>query len=281
MTASGPLLLLVGLIARGTPIPHQAPSPSGAVGAMAPSPTSRTVPYHSRDLVALRAKVRYTTLIVLPQGEDIIEVTCGDKEFWIVNVRGPLAYVKPAKVGSATNLNLVTASGQVYAFVLTEISDVKGGEPDLSVYIEPDDPAGFRPWHEPPKYVPAQQVDDLRAQVALAKQDTIEATRAAQVHLEEGLTTFRSTYPLSLKFAYRFAPNVRPFLVRAMFHDDRATYIQTEAAELPSLYELKDGTPNLVNFQVRGGTYIVPKVLDRGYLAIGKKRFIFTRVEPR
>ncbi len=39
-------------------------------GTTAPSPTSRTVAYHARDLVALRAKVRYTTLIVLPQGED-------------------------------------------------------------------------------------------------------------------------------------------------------------------------------------------------------------------
>ncbi len=96
--------------------------------------------------------------------------------------------VKPAKVGSDTNLNLVTASGQVYAFVLTEISEVAGAEPDLRVYIEPDDPASFRPWQERPKYVPAQQVEDLRAQVARAQQDTREKTQAVQTQLEEGLT---------------------------------------------------------------------------------------------
>jgi type IV secretion system protein VirB9 len=41
---------------------------------------------------------------------------------------------------------------------------------------------------------------------------------------------------------------------------------------LPALYELTDGEPALVNFQVQDGTYIVPKVLDRGYLALGKAR---------
>jgi type IV secretion system protein VirB9 len=41
------------------------------------------------------------------------------------------------------------------------------------------------------------------------------------------------------------------------------------------LYEVKDGKPALVNFQVQKGTYIVPKVLDRGYLSLGKERFEF------
>src|SRR6266849_2534740 len=79
-----------------------APTPAASRGA-------RTVPYHARNLVALRAKVRYTTMIVLPEGEDILEATCGDKEFWIVNAHGAIAYVKPAKAGSETNLNLRTA----------------------------------------------------------------------------------------------------------------------------------------------------------------------------
>jgi type IV secretion system protein VirB9 len=44
---------------------------------------------------------------------------------------------------------------------------------------------------------------------------------------------------------------------------------------LPALYEIRDGAPNLVNFQVEHGVYIVPKVLERGYLAIGKQRLMF------
>src|SRR5580700_5468568 len=129
--------------------------PAGAL-ALAQTPVAaraRIIPYHARDLVALRAKVRYTTMIVLPEGEDILEATCGDKEFWVVNAHGDVAYVKPAKPGSETNLNLRTASGQLYAFLLSEISEVKGADPDVAVYLEPDDPAAFAPGHEPPKYV--------------------------------------------------------------------------------------------------------------------------------
>ena len=51
--------------------------------------------------------------------------------------------------------------------------------------------------------------------------------------------------------------------------------VVAEARELPALYEVRDGQPSLVNFQVQDGTYIVPKVLDRGYLALGNQRFSF------
>jgi hypothetical protein len=253
--------------------------PAGAL-ALAQTPVAaraRIIPYHARDLVALRAKVRYTTMIVLPEGEDILEATCGDKEFWVVNAHGDVAYVKPAKPGSETNLNLRTASGQLYAFLLSEISEVKGADPDVAVYLEPDDPAAFAPGHEPPKYVRAQQVDDFRAQAEIAREEARRATEAARAQLEHGVTAFRATYPLSLQFPYRITLDRAPFFVRGMFHDDHVTYVQAHAPELPSLYEIKDGSANLVNFEVHDGTYVVPKVLDQGYFALGKQRLMFTR----
>ena len=242
---------------------------------------ARTVIYHTRDLVALRAKLHYTTLIVLPEGDDVVEATCGDKEFWIVNARDHLVSVKPAKPATETNLNLVTTSGQVYAFLLTEISDVKGQEPDLTVYLEPDDPGGATAARERPKYVPAQQVEDFRAQAELAREDARRATEAARVALDTGVSEFRTTYPLGLRFPYRFTADQAPFFVHAIFHDDHRTFIQAHAAELPSLYEWKDGAPNLVNFEVRDGTYIVPKVLESGYLMIGKRRLLFAAAPTR
>lgn len=57
------------------------------------------------------------------------------------------------------------------------------------------------------------------------------------------------------------------------------TYIQATPEETPALYEVKDGKPNLTNFEYRNGTYIVTKILDSGYLAIGKARMNFTREE--
>jgi type IV secretion system protein VirB9 len=63
--------------------------------------------------------------------------------------------------------------------------------------------------------------------------------------------------------------------VRSIWHDGQFTYIKADATELPALYEIKDGKPGLLNFQVQNGTYVVPKVLDRGYLQLGKERFEF------
>jgi type IV secretion system protein VirB9 len=48
---------------------------------------------------------------------------------------------------------------------------------------------------------------------------------------------------------------------------------------LPTVYEFKDGKPSLVNFEVQDGTYVIPKVLDDGYLMIGTARMAFRRVD--
>jgi type IV secretion system protein VirB9 len=40
---------------------------------------------------------------------------------------------------------------------------------------------------------------------------------------------------------------------------------------------MKDGKPNLINFQLENGVYIIPKVIDSGYMAIGKKKITFAR----
>src|SRR5580693_2084183 len=275
----GALVLI--LVSAGTQAPLWAQSDGRTDVRPIVAHGARTVVYHPRDLIALRAKLHYTTLIVLPEGDDVVEATCGDKEFWIVNARGPLVSVKPAKAGSETNLNLLTTSGQVYAFLLTEISETKGQDPDLTVYLESEDPVGAASAHERPKYVPAQQVEDFRAQAELAREDARRATAAARVELEQGLTAFRSAYPLTLAFPYRFKADTAPFFVHAIFHDDHRTFIQARAHELPSLYELKDGAPNLVNFEVHDGTYVVPTILDSGYLMLGKQRLGFQRVDAR
>jgi Conjugal transfer protein len=243
--------------------------------------TARTVVFHPRDLISLHARLHYTTLIVLPDGEDVIEATCGDKEFWIVNVRGSLVSVKPARTGGQTNLNVVTASGKLYAFVLAEVSGDKDADADLTVYIEPDDPAVAAASRANPQYVLASQLDDFKAQAALARDDARRATESAKAALESGMTSFRNSYPLGLAFPYQFKVGKAPFFVTAIFHDDHRTFIQARPSELPSLYELKDGRPNLVNFEVHDGTYVVPKILDSGYLTVGKKRFTFQRIDAR
>jgi hypothetical protein len=68
-----------------------------------------------------------------------------------------------------------------------------------------------------------------------------------------------------------------PFDVSAIYHDDKFTYIKSSAAEKFSLYELKDGKPDLITFQLKDGTYVIPTVVDHGYLEIGKHKLDFQR----
>ena len=89
---------------------------------------------------------------------------------------------------------------------------------------------------------------------------------------------FRSQYPARLKFPYRIETDRKPFNVTAMFTDGKFTYIQAHPDEPPALYELRDGKPNLIQFDFRDGTYIASKVLDSGYFQIGKQRLTFVHV---
>ena len=74
-------------------------------------------------------------MILLPEQDEILDVVCGDRDFWVISATQNIAHVKPAKEGAATNLNLVTASGRVYSFLLTE---QKTATPDLKVYVTAD-----------------------------------------------------------------------------------------------------------------------------------------------
>jgi type IV secretion system protein VirB9 len=95
--------------------------------------------------------------------------------------------------------------------------------------------------------------------------------------IQQAMDEYKSAYPLSLKFEYVFHANEAPFKIQAIYHDDHFTYIKTAAPEKFSVYEMRDGKPNLVSYQLNNGTYIIPKVMDSGFVELGKKRLEFTR----
>src|SRR5262249_13369852 len=154
------------------------------------------------------------TLIILPDHEEILDFVCGDKDFWVVSGAQNLAYVKPAKAGATTNLNLVTSSGHVYSFLLTE----GAGDPDLKLYVAPDDTMNGGA-SVPRKYVSADEIAELRRSTDQARQEADRARTEATKAADERITTFRSTYPLTLTFPYLFKSRTKPFNVSAMFTD--------------------------------------------------------------
>ncbi len=226
---------------------------------------ARTVQYHSQDIVPIRAKLKYTTLIEVPTTEKIMEAATGDKDFWVVDVVGNFCFVHPAKAGISSNLNLITDKGNIYSFTLQDVSGTSD-TPDLKVIVDPADRSSIVAASGPPQFVPAAQLEQSKQQLA-----------AVESHITEAVDEYKSGYPLSLKFDYTFQANQEPFDIEAIYHDDKFTYIKTDAPEKFSVYEMKDGKPNLISYQLNNGTYIIPKVMDSGYVELGKKRMEFTR----
>ena len=245
----------------------------------ADSEGGRTVKYSQKDIVPIRARIRFSTLIVLPQNEDILDFATGDKDFWIINGVHNLCYVHPAQSGIRTDLHLITSTGHVYSFLLTEIGNSPNAEPDLKVFIEPTDQSSVAASAATEGYVRAGEVEAYKKEIESLRTQTADQVRAAQLQSTEQVNKFRSEYAGRLHFDYEIDSKAskEPFLVSAIYHDDTFTYIQCAAQEKPALYEVKDGKPNLINFQVENGVYIVPKIIESGYLAVGKKKISFTK----
>jgi type IV secretion system protein VirB9 len=227
--------------------------------------SARTVQYHSQDIVPIHAKLKYTTLIEVPPTEKIMEAATGDKDFWVVDVVGNFCFVHPAKAGISSNLNLITDKGNIYSFTLQDVSST-AEMPDLKVLVQPADRSSIVASNGPAQYVLAAQLDQSKQQLA-----------AVQTHITQAVDEYKSAYPLALKFDYTFRANEAPFDIQSIYHDDKFTYIKTNAPEKFSVYEMKDGKPDLVNYDLRDGTYIIPKIMDSGYVELGKKRMDFTR----
>lgn len=244
--------------------------------------TSRVVNYHETDIVRISTAMRFTTLIELPKEESIIEATCGDKDNWAVNWTGNLAYIKPAQQGSSTNINLITASGNVYSFLASEQSKVDGAKADLKVFVNPADSSAIVAMKDKPRFVSADSVEAYKKATEQA-QHQLEAERIAQQkEFEREKTELKASYPATIRHDYKFNAGGgagKPFHVTAIYHDDRFTYIEATPQETPAVYEVKDGKPSLIqyDFDAKTNRYIIPKILDQGYLRIGKSELRFER----
>ena len=240
---------------------------------------ARVVKYSKEDIVPVRAKLRFSTLIILPEDEEILDFTTGDKEFWVINGAHNLCYIHPAQAGIRSNLNLITASGHVYSFLLTEISNQPNAEPDLKLFVEPKEGSSIAVNSGLRGYVSAGEAQAYKKELETLRSQVADQVRAAQAQSTEQLNQFRSSYATRLQFDYPLDSKAgrEPFLVSAIYHDDAFTYIKCSAREKPALYEIKDGRPNLISFQVENGVYIAPKIIDTGYLAVGQKKLLFAR----
>ena len=225
----------------------------------------------------LRARVRHTTVIVLPAGERILDFVAGDSEYWHLTGAANVAYLKPLAEDAATNVALVCESGRIYSFLVHEDGEKP---PHLVVRVEAG--ADAAALSGAPGFVARSEVSAYREMAA----DAVEAARRAQAQAEAGIVearrraeaeieALRAEYPTRIAFEYRLdrAATRRPFLVEAMWHDGKFTYIRSRGQESFGVYELRDGEPAVVLVQLAGdGLYIVHHVMGDGWLQIGDRR---------
>src|ERR1700730_3163124 len=172
-TALAVLALASSQIVLAAPSPKTAESAAPQATAAA-AESARTVQYHAQDIVPIHAKVKFTTLIVVPPTEKIMEAATGDKDFWIVDVVGNFCFVHPAKQGISSNLNLITDKGNIYSFTLQDIS-ASSASPDLKVIVEPADRSTIVAASGPPQFVPAVQLEQSRQHLAALQSQVAQA----------------------------------------------------------------------------------------------------------
>src|SRR5262249_20658737 len=161
--------------------------------------------------------------------------------------------------------------GHVYSFLLSEISNEPATEPDLKIFVERKEESTINGVTGVPSLARASDVQAYKSAVETARAEASQAVHLAETRAQNEIDHYREQYAGKLVFDYSYnAKDARsPFAVAAIYHDDKFTYIKCSAQEKSTLYEIKDGKPNLVNFELANGVYIVPKIVDRGYLVLG------------
>ena len=244
------------------------------------------------QIIRLRTRVRHTTVIQLPGRENILDFVVGDSEYWHLTGAANLAFLKPISEGVSTNVALVCESGRIYSFLVSE----QPGQPHLVVRIASADERDPRisPGAHQPAFVARDQVAAYQQMAEQARQTAVEAQTEAEQQIDMlrqeseveidaarqnavvEIESFRAVYPTRLKFPYRLDNKALkwPFLVQGMWHDGQFTYLRSNAQESPALYEIKDGKPSLVAYDLltEDGLYIARHLLGDGWLQIGKKK---------
>jgi type IV secretion system protein VirB9 len=229
----------------------------------------------------IRAGLLQSTLIMLPSEEKIATVFGGDTVDWVFDgghVASRFISVKPKLANATTDIHIVSDHGNEYTLQLQEISNDSDPHFDSKIFIVPGDKAAKDRLTDMPVFVPAAELDKAKQEAVAAKAAQTAELKAEEVKAE----TYRSQYPGSLHFDFTWDQKKGKELgLEQIWHDDKFTYLRGQFQETPALYELKDGKGSLINFDYNSGLYTVPKQLDNGYLAIGKKKVEFHRIDGR
>jgi type IV secretion system protein VirB9 len=218
----------------------------------------------------VHAKVNYTTVIILPQGDKILDYLVGDKSAWVLEGAENFAYIRPAEPNHRTNMNLITAKGNVYTFDVDEVTSSPSVAVDEKVILRLPQAVDLSTnstitHHDEPRFVAYS--DYQKAKLAV-ENTALEAQKAIERD--------RQNVANAMHFVYKYKQG-KPFYISSIYEDGKFTYIQmdTRSQEKPALYLVKDGKPELTNYTYNNGIYVIDTVVDHGYLRLGKAKVDF------
>jgi type IV secretory pathway VirB9-like protein len=244
----------------------------------------RTVTATGGEALVVRTKVKTATMVILPEGEDVMDVVIGDPDGWLLSFRSNALTFRPKEAGNETNVSLTTITGGRFTLLLRA---AKGSaQEDYQVTIGRGQATGLTNGLTggslaAPKYVPVEKVEALEAELASTRETVSRESQLSEERLEALREQHRQllrAYPERWTCATDL-PHIKPFLVQFICHDGEMTYFKFDGREQPVIHESINGKPAVVNFSVApSGLYRVPKVLTRGYLTSPStgKHLVFT-----
>ena len=204
------------------------------------------------------------TVISLRQGERLTSMVAGDTVRWQIAEttsgtgasRQTHVVVKPLRGDLSTNL-VLTTSERVYLLNLRATNQANSANAAVAWEYPMDAPL------------------DVEAILA-------DPARAAELGARLPLDQLETRYRVEVRGFLASRPAWTP---EAVFDDGAKTYIRFPAVaahvELPPLFVIgADGEAQLVNYRVRGLTYVVDQLFERGELRLGSQRVRINRQVP-
>ncbi len=234
--------------------------------------------------VTVTTRMRHVTTVALPETAEIVDLAVGDAERWDISAAAHLAFVRPLAEGVRSNVVLLTAAGDLVPLLLVERDDAPVDTVVRVAAGETDGEDGA------PVLAAAERVTAAAARTAeawaaveAAEARAAERVEAARNAARDTLDARREAYPRQARFDYRWPAEAAgyPWLVEAMWHDGRRTYLRTRAIS-PVLQERTAAGPMPVEVSavLDDVLHVVDRVLGAGALEVGGRRLAWT-AKPR
>ena len=189
----------------------------------AQTPGVREVSASARSVIPLQTRLRYTTMIVLPEGEEILDVICGDKDFWVISADAQHGAREAGEGGRRHEPESRDRQRAVYSFLLNEKRRHRRPRPQGLRERRPERAhRRSRSTTAPPRSSDLQARTDTKRTRPPRRPSS--GARPRRIAAQQAAVSRRSCSSSTATPKYE-----KPFLVRAIWHDGQFTYIKTDA----------------------------------------------------